>query len=218
MGIILTRKRLPEKYLWFRTSYSGIIISSESRIITWMKGIILKIHICVDGMVTNTYQNFLSNVGNPDTLICGNCRECFLELGELLDHKRSYCKLRFTCKCQESFVNSSEYFLFKWCASIAKEIIGGNLIWKEVKYFAFSPMGVFLFYWIIKRRIICSLFRCTRKSVSIINQTFVCRMQRRLFQSMGFDGTFTGCTHDQHLRIRQREHKQQYHIKEWQRR
>ncbi|TDG52928.1 hypothetical protein AWZ03_000471 [Drosophila navojoa] len=38
---------------------------------------------------------------NPDTLICGNCRECFSELSELLDHKKSYCKLRFTCKCQD---------------------------------------------------------------------------------------------------------------------
>ncbi|XP_067613387.1 transcription factor mef2A [Eurosta solidaginis] len=38
---------------------------------------------------------------NPDTLICGNCRQCFNELAELLDHKRSYCKLRFTCKCQD---------------------------------------------------------------------------------------------------------------------
>ncbi|EDO63833.1 AGAP006212-PA [Anopheles gambiae str. PEST] len=36
---------------------------------------------------------------NPDTLICGNCRELFTDLTELLDHKRSYCKLRFTCKC-----------------------------------------------------------------------------------------------------------------------
>ncbi|XP_017063368.1 probable basic-leucine zipper transcription factor Q isoform X2 [Drosophila eugracilis] len=38
---------------------------------------------------------------NPDTLICGNCRESFGELSELLDHKKSYCKLRFTCKCQD---------------------------------------------------------------------------------------------------------------------
>lgn len=37
--------------------------------------------------------------GNPDILICGNCREMFTELQELLDHKKSYCKLRFTCKC-----------------------------------------------------------------------------------------------------------------------
>lgn len=39
--------------------------------------------------------------GNPDILICGNCREMFSELSDLLDHKRSYCKLRFTCKCQD---------------------------------------------------------------------------------------------------------------------
>uniref|UniRef100_A0A1A9WD11 RRM domain-containing protein n=1 Tax=Glossina brevipalpis TaxID=37001 RepID=A0A1A9WD11_9MUSC len=44
---------------------------------------------------------------NPDTLICGNCRECFNELAELLDHKRSYCKLRFTCKCQDLTINAT---------------------------------------------------------------------------------------------------------------
>ncbi|KAJ6634664.1 Heterogeneous nuclear ribonucleoprotein C [Pseudolycoriella hygida] len=60
-------------------------------------------------MYTNGQQHLLGPFkvySNPDTLICGNCRECFLELGELLDHKRSYCKLRFTCKCQENIVNS----------------------------------------------------------------------------------------------------------------
>lgn len=36
---------------------------------------------------------------NPDILICGNCREMFTELQDLLDHKKAYCKLRFTCKC-----------------------------------------------------------------------------------------------------------------------
>lgn len=41
-------------------------------------------------------------LGNPDVLICGNCRECFSEISELLDHKRTYCKLRFACKCQQS--------------------------------------------------------------------------------------------------------------------
>jgi uncharacterized CHY-type Zn-finger protein len=41
------------------------------------------------------------HAGNPDILICGNCREMFTELNDLLDHKRSYCKLRFTCKCQD---------------------------------------------------------------------------------------------------------------------
>nr|XP_024217066.1 RNA-binding protein Raly [Halyomorpha halys] len=42
---------------------------------------------------------------NPDILICGNCREMFTELQELLDHKKEFCKLRFTCKC--SVLNGS---------------------------------------------------------------------------------------------------------------
>lgn len=52
-----------------------------------------------------------SSTGNPDILICGNCREMFSELSDLLDHKRSYCKLRFTCKCQEqlpTIINSKK--------------------------------------------------------------------------------------------------------------
>ncbi|XP_049819467.1 heterogeneous nuclear ribonucleoprotein C isoform X2 [Aethina tumida] len=36
---------------------------------------------------------------NQDILICGNCREMFSDLHDLLDHKKTYCKLRFTCKC-----------------------------------------------------------------------------------------------------------------------
>lgn len=43
--------------------------------------------------------NQLKTYSNPDILICGNCREMFTELQELLDHKKTYCKLRFTCKC-----------------------------------------------------------------------------------------------------------------------
>ncbi|XP_059477455.1 uncharacterized protein LOC132197883 [Neocloeon triangulifer] len=41
----------------------------------------------------------LKTYSNPDILICGNCREMFTELQELLEHKKTYCKLRFTCKC-----------------------------------------------------------------------------------------------------------------------
>ena len=36
---------------------------------------------------------------NPDTLICGNCKEMFHNLSDIIDHKKHYCKLRFTCKC-----------------------------------------------------------------------------------------------------------------------
>ncbi|XP_050517908.1 heterogeneous nuclear ribonucleoprotein C [Diabrotica virgifera virgifera] len=39
---------------------------------------------------------------NQDILICGNCRELFSELQELLEHKKTYCKLRFTCKCDSN--------------------------------------------------------------------------------------------------------------------
>lgn len=44
---------------------------------------------------------------NPDILICGNCREMFTELQDLLEHKKTYCKLRFTCKC-DSYNNSMD--------------------------------------------------------------------------------------------------------------
>ncbi|KAG5891009.1 hypothetical protein JTB14_022588 [Gonioctena quinquepunctata] len=39
---------------------------------------------------------------NQDILICGNCREMFSELHDLLEHKKTYCKLRFTCKCDSN--------------------------------------------------------------------------------------------------------------------
>lgn len=54
--------------------------------------------------------------GSPDTLICGNCRECFADFRELLEHKRSYCKLRFTCKCQENA--SSKYFHYLYMLNV----------------------------------------------------------------------------------------------------
>ena len=37
--------------------------------------------------------------GSPDILICGNCREMFSDLVDIIEHKKDYCKLRFTCKC-----------------------------------------------------------------------------------------------------------------------
>ena len=44
-------------------------------------------------------SSFFRISGSPDILICGNCREMFSDLIDMLDHKRDYCKLRFTCKC-----------------------------------------------------------------------------------------------------------------------
>ena len=43
--------------------------------------------------------SFLFVAGSPDILICGNCREMFTDLVDMIDHKKYYCKLRFTCKC-----------------------------------------------------------------------------------------------------------------------
>lgn len=55
-----------------------------------------------EGIENSSDKSPRSLLGNPDVLICGNCRECFSEITELLDHKRTYCKLRFACKCQQS--------------------------------------------------------------------------------------------------------------------
>ncbi|OXA65133.1 B-cell lymphoma/leukemia 11B [Folsomia candida] len=43
----------------------------------------------------------LKSYSTPDILICGNCRELFSEVEQLLEHKKNYCKLRFTCKCHQ---------------------------------------------------------------------------------------------------------------------
>lgn len=43
----------------------------------------------------------LKTYSTPDILICGNCRMIFDSLHSLVSHKRHYCKLRFTCKCEE---------------------------------------------------------------------------------------------------------------------
>jgi len=42
----------------------------------------------------------LKSYSAPDILICGNCRMCFDSITSLISHKRHYCKLRFTCKCE----------------------------------------------------------------------------------------------------------------------
>ena len=44
---------------------------------------------------TNNHGSFFCLSGSPDILICGNCREMFTDLVDMLDHKRDYCKLRW---------------------------------------------------------------------------------------------------------------------------
>ncbi|GFY76283.1 uncharacterized protein TNIN_421172 [Trichonephila inaurata madagascariensis] len=40
--------------------------------------------------------------GEPDILICGNCKEVFPGIHKLIEHKKQSCKLRFTCRCQHT--------------------------------------------------------------------------------------------------------------------
>ena len=37
--------------------------------------------------------------GNPDILICGNCKELFEDLADMIGHKKQHCKMKFTCTC-----------------------------------------------------------------------------------------------------------------------
>ena len=45
------------------------------------------------------YYNVVLFLGNPDILICGNCRDLFEDLVDLIEHKKKVCKTRFICKC-----------------------------------------------------------------------------------------------------------------------
>ncbi|CAO1324324.1 unnamed protein product [Diamesa hyperborea] len=58
---------------------------------------------------------------NPDILICGNCREMFSDLSDLLEHKRSYCKLRFTCKCEDQMSSKNLYPTTKLLCVVCKD-------------------------------------------------------------------------------------------------
>ena len=49
-----------------------------------------------------TLQCFNVFLDKPDTLICGNCKEMFRNIVDIINHKRHYCKLRFACKCSSS--------------------------------------------------------------------------------------------------------------------
>ena len=57
--------------------------------------------------------------GNPDILICGNCKELFEDLVDMIDHKKNHCNMRFTCKCD--FEDHDD-------DSIVKKKIAGTLL------------------------------------------------------------------------------------------
>ncbi|XP_034254594.1 uncharacterized protein LOC117653202 [Thrips palmi] len=54
---------------------------------------------------------------NPDILICGNCREMYTDLQELLSHKKAHCKLRFACKCHTLPEGKSNHEATLLCSS-----------------------------------------------------------------------------------------------------
>lgn len=56
-------------------------------------------HFCLDNV--KTYSS-------PDILICGDCRELFGDVMDMIEHKQSTCKLRFVCKCDEIESGSGE--------------------------------------------------------------------------------------------------------------
>lgn len=51
----------------------------------------------------------LKTYSNPDILICGNCRELFNDIVDMLEHKKIYCKMRFTCKCDENLHSAADH-------------------------------------------------------------------------------------------------------------
>ncbi|ODM93824.1 hypothetical protein Ocin01_12861, partial [Orchesella cincta] len=56
-------------------------------------------HLNNNSTSTSASLTDLKTYSTPDILICGNCREHFSEVEQLIEHKKTYCKLRFTCKC-----------------------------------------------------------------------------------------------------------------------
>lgn len=52
--------------------------------------------------------NQLNTYNTPDILICGNCKETFAGLQKLVEHKKTKCKLRFSCKCASTSENQSK--------------------------------------------------------------------------------------------------------------
>lgn len=49
----------------------------------------------------------LKSYETADILICGNCRMIFPTIVDMIEHKRVYCKLRFTCKCADEKLASA---------------------------------------------------------------------------------------------------------------
>jgi len=58
----------------------------------------------------------LKTYSNPDILICGNCKELFEDIVDMMDHKKNLCNTRFTCKCEDDYEEEA-----KQCKPVVKE-------------------------------------------------------------------------------------------------
>ena len=72
--------------------------------------------------IINSTFSLFPLAGSPDILICGNCREMFSDLVDMIEHKKYYCKLRFTCKCDIT----SDHDGFEKCVNGCGDSGGGG--------------------------------------------------------------------------------------------
>ena len=72
--------------------------------------------------IINSTFSLFPFAGSPDILICGNCREMFSDLVDMIEHKKYYCKLRFTCKCDIT----SDHDGFEKCVNGCGDSGGGG--------------------------------------------------------------------------------------------
>ncbi|XP_014670524.1 PREDICTED: uncharacterized protein LOC106811429 isoform X2 [Priapulus caudatus] len=70
-------------------------------------------HVDVNQEDLNTYRN-------PDIIVCGNCKEQLPDIFSLTEHKRTRCKLRFTCKCQALQAKSAHEAPTLLCATCGR--------------------------------------------------------------------------------------------------
>ncbi|CAG0880163.1 unnamed protein product [Cyprideis torosa] len=75
-------------------------------------------NIQITKATTTVALNQLKTYSSPDILICGNCREMFSDIGGMIEHKRTYCKLRFTCKCGNNGINKNALSVAPAAASL----------------------------------------------------------------------------------------------------
>lgn len=63
---------------------------------------ISNISSCAQNQLASAYINNITDISDPDIMICGNCKTVFTSLNVFIDHKNANkCRLRFVCHCQQ---------------------------------------------------------------------------------------------------------------------